>query len=51
MLLNKFLKSFSIMLKANKSVPVAENIVKMDTTIARLRQAKQVDLLRTDYLE
>ena len=51
MLLNKVLKSFSMMLDANKSANAAEAMVKMEITIARLQQAKQVDLLRTDYLE
>jgi hypothetical protein len=51
MLLNKVLKSFSMMLDANKSAHAAEAMVKMEITIARLQQAKQVDLLRTDYLE
>lgn len=51
MLLNKVLKTFSMMLDANKSAHAAEAMVKMEITIARLQQAKQLDLLRTDYLE
>ncbi|WP_171262767.1 hypothetical protein [Acinetobacter sp. ANC 4470] len=51
MLLNKILKSFSMIRDANKPSHIAEAMVKMEITIARLQQTKQVDLLRTDYLE
>ncbi len=52
MLLNKVIKKLIMHRReANQPAYVTESIAKMDLAIKRLQQNKQVDLLRTDYLE
>lgn len=51
MFIQQLLKSFSRRLNTHTASYVAVASSKMELTIARLQQAKQVDLLRTDYLE
>ncbi len=52
MLLNKVIKKLIMQRReANQLAYMTEAIAKMDLTIKRVQQNKQVHLLRTDYLE
>ena len=51
MFIQQLLKSFPRRLNTHTASYSAVASSKMELTIARLQQAKQVDLLRTDYLE
>ena len=51
MFIQQILKSFSRRLNAHTASYLTVASSKMELTIVRLQQAKQVDLLRTDYLE